>query len=424
MSRIARLGFLYLCLGAGTLPAPVGAQPAPAAQVGKVDGALLMRTPKRAWQALASGAAIPDGALVVALPQAELVAPDGAVQALMLADLGQRTAFPVLESAFTLHAPKQTDLDLGLDRGIVGLMNAKKEGAAKVRLRFRDQNWLLTLKTPDTRVGVEIYSRHVPGLRRVLDRREEPVTNIVFLVTRGKAFLDLGEQGYALEAPPGTALLMWDNLTRTAELRHLDKAPRSLRDLDAKEAATFEKICAAAKRLTEGKLPEAAAALVGSAQKSERLVGVTALGALDDLPHLLDALADAQPAEVRQQAVLVLRHWLGRGPGQAEDLYQALRQHGSSEPLARTILQLLYGFSAAERAQPATYDLLLGYLAHSQLPVRQLAYWHLVRLAPAGKDIPYDPAGDAMARAQAIRAWRALIPAGELPRPPAASKNP
>ena len=47
-----------------------------------------------------------------------------------------------------------------------------------------------------------------------------------------------------------------------------------------------------------------------------------------------------------------------------------------------------------------------------------LAYWHLVRLAPAGKDIPYNPTGGKDELQKAAKAWRALIPRGKLPPKP------
>ena len=47
-----------------------------------------------------------------------------------------------------------------------------------------------------------------------------------------------------------------------------------------------------------------------------------------------------------------------------------------------------------------------------------LAQWHLNRLAPAGKDIPYNPAGTAEERDQAFKAWKKLIPDGQLPPKP------
>jgi hypothetical protein len=48
-------------------------------------------------------------------------------------------------------------------------------------------------------------------------------------------------------------------------------------------------------------------------------------------------------------------------------------------------------------------------LNHPLLPLRELARWHLVRLAPAGKDIPFDAAAAEPERRQAMAAWHKVI---------------
>jgi hypothetical protein len=47
--------------------------------------------------------------------------------------------------------------------------------------------------------------------------------------------------------------------------------------------------------------------------------------------------------------------------------------------------------------------------------VRELAWWHLYRLAPAGRSIRYDPAGPDAERDKAQAEWKKLIPSGQLP---------
>ena len=52
---------------------------------------------------------------------------------------------------------------------------------------------------------------------------------------------------------------------------------------------------------------------------------------------------------------------------------------------------------------------------HDQLPIRRLAYWHLQRLAPAGRDIKYNPEGTQAEREAAYKQWKKLITEGKLP---------
>ena len=54
-------------------------------------------------------------------------------------------------------------------------------------------------------------------------------------------------------------------------------------------------------------------------------------------------------------------------------------------------------------------------IQHDRPAVRNLAHWHLVRLAPLETPIPYDAAAPEAERKAAVQRWREMIPAGELP---------
>jgi hypothetical protein len=387
-----------------------------------VAGALLEKTAPGSWQPLKAGAEVPAGKLLLALPRADLRSRNGAVELMLVADVGKRGPYPVLESAAAVNDDPAVDLDVTLVRGIIGLANRKAKGPATVRLRFRGTTWNLTLLEPGTLAGAELYARHPPGLPTLHDGKvEEPTVNVVLRVFKGQAFVDMDGVGRRLQAPPGPAEVVWHSVDRHPVIQRLEKLPPPILPQDDTERAAFDAVAAASRSLTGRPIRAALDGLVKSDRRVDRLVGVTWMGALDQLPQLLDALADARHADVRDQAILVLRQWMGRNAGQVGKLYQALKEHlHNSDVTARTVVQLLFGFNDEERAQPATYELLIGDLMHKQLPVRELAYWHLVRLAPAGRDIPYDAAGSEAQRRRAVEQWQALIPEGRLPPHPKA----
>jgi hypothetical protein len=382
---------------------------------------MLLRSAGKVWQSAQAGDPIAAGVLVVGLPRSEIVSADGAVQVDLLADLGQRGPFPVLESAVCFHESKEADLDLTFERGLVVLSNLRKEGQAKVVLRIRDETWTLHLQEPGTRVGLEIFGRHPPGLPKSLDAKNaDPTTDVLGLVLKGRIFLDRGKEGFRMQAPPGPARVHWDNIGRQATVQHLDKLPEQvIQHLADRDDPTFKDICACLKNLKGSDLGAGLDRLLKSDQKMDRLAGVTIAGAIDDLPRIAGVLATSKHADARQHAVLALRHWMGRGPGQVEKLYGILTVDKKLTPVqARSYLHLLFGFTVEERGEPATYELLLHYLKHQNGAVRELAHWHLVRLAPAGKDIPYDAAAPEPQRMKAYEQWRALIPEGGLALPP------
>jgi hypothetical protein len=304
------------------------------------------------------------------------------------------------------------------DRGLIALTNVRQKGPAKVRLHLDGETWELTLRTPGARVGLERYGRHPPGEVHWVKKKVEPPTSEVYLlVLKGQAFLDVGSKGFALKAPPGNAGVHWDNVTREPEVRRLEKLPEAAGPLDDKGSKLYKTICDCAHHLAAQDLGKALDGMLKSDKRIDRLLGVTAAGGVDDLPRVLAGLSDPKHADLRDHTVLVLRNWIGRGPGQAEKLHAALRDAKYSQAQANTVLRLLFGFTDEERGDPATYELLTSYLKHSKLPVRELARWHLFRLVPAGRDIPYDAAAPAAERQRAFQAWRALVPEGKLPPP-------
>ena len=388
----------------------------------KVHGALLMRAQSGGWQSVASEADVPENRLMVALFGAEFRSGNDAIEMRLLADVGQRGPFPVLEAAVRFHAPKTNDLDATLERGVAVLSNKKKAGAAHVRLQVRDEVFEVTLTEPKARLAVEIYGRHVPGPAQVSDAKlDDPVANVVFFALEGEIVIGTQKQVTRLHAPPGNALFMWDSVTREPEVRRFDKLPDFAKPMDDKERQQFDTICGFAKTWAAkpGEIAKPLEKAVRSADPSQRKAAVAALGALDELPQLLQVLNAKDHADARDMAVLVLRHWLGRSPGQSVRLYQFLTKTDGYNPTqAKNLLYLINGIEDEKLKQAETFDVLSHALNHSKMPVRELARWHLVRLVPDGKSIAYDAAAPEDQRLQAIAQWRRLVPEGKLPPPP------
>jgi hypothetical protein len=411
----------------GTPPAQTGKQKGtgPATCV-SASGVVLERGPKgKTWRPLQAKDAVPAGATVVALPEAELQSANKAVGLKMVADIGRRLKLPVFEAAVIVHDNPKVDLDFTLDRGVVVLTNLRTKGKATVRLRFRDQAWDLVLKEPGTKVGLELYGRYPPGLPEPVDKKADvvkfknlPTNDLLLFVLNGRAYVDAGEQGLPLQAPPGKAFVHWDSVIGLCDVKHVDTMPEGVNKTPtAEEKAKLAIINANAKQLLKGKLSEALDRLMKAKDERGPRVATVIAGAVDDLPRLVGALADPR-GDVREQAVLVLRNWLGRRPGQADKLFAELTRDGYSRIQSGTVLFLLFGPDEKQLAQPAAYDILLAMLGSDKTAVRELAHWHLVRLVPAGKSIAYDPAGPAEARQEAQASWRRLIPPGQLPPRP------
>lgn len=351
------------------------------------------------------------GTRLALLPGAALRSANGAVTAKDLADYDASAAVPILDTALTLNAPQEgTDLDVTLDRGRVELRNTAAGRPATVVVRLGGEAWSVVLESPGSRVAVDVCGRWPAGTRLLPQPTHPgPVLLANLFVLEGAADVKMQGQTLALKAPRQIA---WDSV-------HGPQAPRVLMELPpwANAPHPHAALLEAFRQLRTENANEAIARFLAADELPRRQLGIVALGANDDLRRLLQVLGSAQTLEEWNLAVTVLRHWLGRGPGQDQRFLDALRKTGDyTEAQARIILQLLFGFSAEDARQPETYEVLIDYLLHEQSAIRALAAWHLARLVPPEQAVPYVLNATAEQRQRLYEAWKNVIPTGELPR--------
>ncbi len=188
--------------------------------------AALMKTPSilvaqerpKVWKRLKSGSPIYTAETLVSLPGfLSEVRLDSGVRLTLRGHVSQFSIHPLmdylLESAIVLHQTKDFDADLTLLRGRIYVSNSSKpveSRPAKVRVRFSDQVWDLTLTEANTEIGLDLLRHYTAdGNWRA---GEAPQTEVYLCVLKGKASLtrDSYHQS-SLEAPPGNALLEWNN---------------------------------------------------------------------------------------------------------------------------------------------------------------------------------------------------------------------
>jgi hypothetical protein len=414
------------------VPAVAHAQPqrAVVAKATSAAGTFAARPPDgKSFEVLGAGAELRAGDLLVALPGATLASKDGAVTLKSFADYDGRSPLPILETAVALGAAeKGADLAFALDRGRVDITNTRASGAAVAAVRFWDEAWTIKLDDPGTRVALEMSGRWPAGSRFKLAEPgakvppAEPAASLVLLVLKGSATVTSGDTTLGLSAPPGPAALEWDNVAGAKPQPQKLAALPEWADPESNLSERARKVAAAVEKFRAARAENPGAALkafLGSADPIEQRLALVTLGATDDLATLGPTLAAAKTAEEWDMGIRVLRHWLGRAPGQDQKLYRFLTgSRGYTEAQAKIVMQLLFGFGAAELRRPETYQVLIDYLGHEKPGIRNLAAWHLVRLVPRGKDIPFKPDGSAADAAKAQAAWKKLIPEGELPPPP------
>jgi hypothetical protein len=419
------------CLGLAWLLAAPGASGAddeksakkPVAKLVSETASLLRRpAPDQPWKVVAKGEELYPEELLIASPHATIETASGA-RLEMMADLERRSPFPIIETAVTLHATDKADLSLKLNRGRVALSNQKEEGKVTVAIDFREEKWTLTMPKQGSRTAFEIYGRWPKGSHFKTEPTDKdiPVLDLVVVTLEGDVTLDTGCHSFLLSAPPGNAILEWDSITGCdTRPSRIEKRPTWADPVDFNK--TPERRLARArlirfrKAIVEKGIEPAMVQFLRSEDPNERRLGIYALSAIDRLDVVGEALMKTKHEDVWDNAVLALRHWLGRERGNDQRFYKFLVEKRDCKPAhAETILQLTRSFSDEDLATPGVYEMLIDYLKHDKQAIRGLAQWHLRRLVPAGRDIHFNPGGPPEEWEKAFEAWKKLIPDGKMP---------
>jgi len=397
----------------------------PAAQKAAVvvDGThgpvLLEKEAAGKWRILKDLDIIMSGAHLVGGVGATIDSIDGAVRLSMRGDVAGLSPFPILETALTLNEPKGVDLAFEMDRGRIDLVNRKTSGSAKINLTIRGRTALITLADPGDRIAIEIYGRWPKGVgfQKKPMGKHEPALAVLAIAVKGETYIKGASRTVGLKAPPGPAMIIMDDLEDTdPQVQWLETLPEWV---NYKDPERRQKITAVTNKFkaeaTKKSIGAALAEMVASDDPVERRGGVVLMGATDELKLLAEAMATTKYPDVWDEGVIILRHWIGRGPGQDMKLYAALLEAKIPEADAEVIMQLLHSFSDAAKRKPELYQALIDYLDSDRLAIRGLAHWHLVRLVPQGRKIEYNIHDTKEIREKAIKSWRDLIPPGSVP---------
>lgn len=375
------------------------------------------------WTPIEEGAKVPYGQLVLALPDSTVKSANKSVTLTSRADYTGTSPLPILETAYTLQEPaKNFDLDIKLDRGSVELLNTKSSGTSKVQLRFLDKVWAIDLDEPGSRVTVSIYGRWPSGTVFRPNNKNAPLTQLVILVTDKSATLETPWHVHHMAEPPGRALFAWDSQDEDEPQQpiRLTKLP-DWADPDAPMNARTKKAMAMLNEFRKLRLQvgvdKAIDVFFNSGDMVKERIALISMGAQDEMDRLAHALRETKSFEIWDKGAIVVRHWLGRGPGYDHLLYEYLTTKGMHKPIqARVIMTLLMGFDSDAVQTPELYELLIEYLRSEDRAIRNLAAWHLYRLVPSMKEkVPYQPNGSTEDFAKLHDAWKEAIPTGKLP---------
>jgi len=401
-------------------PKPASPQPVPAAsteraELGKanlVSPTVLLQRPadRVTWQRLKPQARVSSNDYLVSLPgyRSELRMDSGA-QMVLWGNLPEFSRFPpVLESAVVLHVNPDFDLDFTLDHGRVVLSKRKKEGPARIRLRFTDEVWDLTLPDQATEVAAELVGICLPYSREPGGGDSE--LHVALLGLKGQAQVKIRYEQYLLPSP---SMLTWDNIAGASRSpMPMPRPPDWLTStVPLKMQSPLEGL---SNRLAIKNIDVAIAEAKNFPEPAGRVLALRCQGAMANYSSLLDCLADDKHLDLRNAAIEELRHLLGLDAKNDAKLRKALGQKNYSDAQAQTIVQLVHGFSREQWDDPSVRSIAVDYLMHEKLAIRQLTHTLLSALQPNGFKIPYDPAGDSDSRERGYEAWKKMVLGAKL----------
>jgi hypothetical protein len=337
----------------------------------------------------------------------------GSVPELLDLPPAQALQVPIFESAVILHAPAEgLAADLTLLRGRVKLSRGTAAGDIRVRLRFGEERWDVTLRGENAEVLVDLINSYPPDAPFSADGTgEKPGTDVSLGVTGGQAVVKPGDRASVnLSAPPGQAALVWNSKEGTPETREVKTAPAGWNEKYPTTDQAKGVLQAAEEFSRSLSTSPSLEVALDKARKDKspfaNRLAVFAYGAIDSPVDLVDCLDDANYV-VRLTAVPVLRHWQAQRPENDLKLVEVLnKQKGYTTRQADTMLRMLHGF--ADPNDAATIDLLTDALTSNKLGMRELAFEQMYQLDPKGfARARYSPVADQEFRDKAAADWKA-----------------
>ncbi len=335
----------------------------------------------------------------------------------------------VMESKLILHVPPLgIDADFTLESGRVFITHPTAKGEkfepVRVRVRFKEEVWDVTLLDPNTEVGIDLTGYYGEGVPFSLEPGgPAPTSEVLFGLLSGRAGLKLKFQEYpALTAP---TRVDWNSAfqERSEPIRIKEKELEVWnkwwsKTADPNEFAKQLQSAAAhyANRFNNSKPDEAridvafySAIEDPMEQPARRVFALRCLQALDAPEYFTNALSD-DVLPMRQLAIRCVQHWTGLSPERDLILYKLLVNKKSyTEAQAQAVLQLLHPFAQADYEKLEIVAALFEALKNEKIAVRELAYKHLAFCDPKGAvEVGlFDVAAPAEARDAIIQKWKA-----------------
>tara|TARA_R110002072_G_scaffold173600_2_gene328283 strand:- start:52324 stop:54642 length:2319 start_codon:yes stop_codon:yes gene_type:complete len=310
-----------------------------------------------------------------------------------------------------LGATKDEHVSLKLVSGRISLQRRSPETNTEsvvIGLQLIDEPCRLTLRTSTTRCGVELTTVEANAFEKELG--EDRYTGNLFVVEGRINFVGKLAGDVPLTGPswfpltPVDLRAMVDRGDRPPLLTvpdWLDPSHAGITSTQRRYASRFEKEID-----IEQPLRDSIPSIVKSRIPAISELAVQSMVTVGMYDQLVQVLAEAEFLEARSAAITGLRRWLPAAPENRETLRAALQKHFPIGEID-TIYRLLWGYNDDDARNPATSKLLVDWLGHDNLVIRQLAFDQIYRLT--GQRYDYRPINPSNQRKVAVDRWYAHL---------------
>jgi len=299
-----------------------------------------------------------------------------------------------------LPRTENSEVRILLNRGQLNFFRPfESKSPVRIGLNILGQDWLLTLQTPGTRVGVELTAPVPQGppaeMNGVLfSGGLVVISGKVTISGPGQPAIDVTDQdGYARWPVQGQGLVLKvDPVIPTWALPDGPLVTPAARQL----ARMFQKEFLDDRTISQS---------IGPVFKDRRAgvsdLAVKTLALMDQWQLLVPAL-NSDHQESRLSALLGLRQILAESPQLEQDITAELGRTFPAEDV-EPVKRLLWGFTANDGKSPEISRQLLEWMRDDEVAIREMAFYYVTRLA--SRDYDYLPMGPISERRAALQRW-------------------
>jgi hypothetical protein len=295
---------------------------------------------------------------------------------------------------------------IAVDRGRVGLHRPAGRSTDPVALGLKLGEHVLRveLMEPETLCGVEVLLRQPSGEPN--PPQPPGIDGGLFVAAGTVQLTDVNGQKQLLTPEKGwLSLFSVDGPPQPARLRSIPEwlMPEGspLTPIQRGNAALYERAFA-----LDQPVAHSVPALVKDRRPKMSELAVQTLGLIDDHRQLVRAL-QADHEEARLAAITALRQWLPRAAENAPLLREEIDRVFRNADVD-VVYELLWGYDQDDARDPMTSRRLVQWLAHDDLAIRELAFFHVFNLT-GGRRNDYRPNDRLTQRQASVVRWEELV---------------